>query len=66
MQNQALPKSGIGEAYYFRQLWYHTFGIVIHTLTKRLIAIDNTPTYLCIFLFLNKWSFLFIESFESE
>lgn len=36
MQNQALPKTEIGEAYYSRQLWFHTFGIVIHQPDKKL------------------------------
>ncbi len=31
MQNQPLPKTSIGPAYYSRQIWYYTFGIVIHT-----------------------------------
>ncbi len=30
MQNQALPKSPIGEAYYARQLWLYFLGIVKH------------------------------------
>ena len=30
MQNQALPKSPIGEAYYARQLWLYVLGIIEH------------------------------------
>ena len=30
MQNQPLPKSAIGEAYYSRQLWQFFLGILIH------------------------------------
>ncbi|XKL59952.1 hypothetical protein PGB90_000968 [Kerria lacca] len=36
MQNQLLPKTEIGEVYYSRQLWFHTFGIVIHRPDKKL------------------------------
>lgn len=36
MQNQPLPKTQIGEAYYSRQLWYYTFGIIIHNEKKSL------------------------------
>jgi len=36
MQNQPLLKTSIGEAYYARQLWYYTFGIVLHKPTKEL------------------------------
>ena len=36
MQNQPLPKTEIGEAYYARQIWYYTFGIVIHNPDKKL------------------------------
>ena len=30
MQNQPLPRTQIGEAYYARQLWYYMFAVVIH------------------------------------
>lgn len=30
-QNQALPKTNVGEAYYARQMWLYNFGVVIHT-----------------------------------
>ena len=33
MQNQALPKSSIGEAYYARQLWLYILGIIEHKAT---------------------------------
>lgn len=42
MQNQPLPKTEIGEAYYARQLWYHTFGVVIHEPNKQ---INKNTTY---------------------
>jgi hypothetical protein len=35
MQNQPLPKTNIGEAYYSRQVWFYLLGIVIHD-TKKL------------------------------
>ena len=35
MQNQALPKSPIGEAYYARQLWLYFLGIVVHRLNEQ-------------------------------
>ena len=35
MQNQALPKSPIGEAYYTRQLWLYFRGIVVHRLYEQ-------------------------------
>lgn len=31
MQNQPLPKTPIGEAFYARQIWYYIFSVVIHT-----------------------------------
>ena len=30
MQNQPLPKSPVGEAYYSRQLWQFFFGVLVH------------------------------------
>lgn len=36
MQNMPLPRTQIGEAYYARQLWYYTFGIIIHNKKKAL------------------------------
>lgn len=30
MQNQPLPKTPIGEAFYARQIWYYIFAVVIH------------------------------------
>ena len=29
-QNKALPKTPIGKVYYSRQLWFHSFGIILH------------------------------------
>lgn len=39
MQNQPLPKSSIGEAYYARQLWLYVLGIIEHKATGD----KNTP-----------------------
>ena len=35
MQNQALPKSPIKEAYYAHQLWLYFLGIVVHRLNEQ-------------------------------
>lgn len=51
MQNQPLPKTSVSEASYARQLWYYTFGIVIHDDNKSLNKNTNS-----IFLRLMRWT----------
>src|SRR5277367_5033556 len=45
MQNQPLPHTVIGEAYYARQIWLSTFGIVIHRGEHSTQSIDDTHFY---------------------
>jgi hypothetical protein len=30
MQNQSLPKTSVGEAYYRRQIWFYNPGVTVH------------------------------------
>ncbi len=40
-QNQPLPKTNVGEAYYCRQLWLYTFGVVIHRKFRKPVSKDR-------------------------
>jgi hypothetical protein len=45
MQNQALPKSPVGEAYYARQLWQYFLGIVRHRASDKTQCRDDVLFY---------------------